>query len=67
MTKKLDLIYLVEVDDGFGPYWMQYASLIDAVSEHPKECVFTARPRLLGRFKMETKPKRIKPKKRSSE
>lgn len=65
MTKK-QLIYLVRnEEDPTFPYWEQFDSLQDAVSTHPKEQVFTAKPRLLGRFRMKNAPVRLKVRKRA--
>lgn len=62
--KQPDKIYLVwHTDDGESFYFLQYDSLSEAVQEHPNCEVHIARPRLLGRFKIVTKPTRIKKRK----
>jgi hypothetical protein len=45
-------------------YWSQYDSLEDAVCNHSAMEIYTARPRLLGKFKMVNKPVRIKARKK---
>lgn len=63
---KHKLIYLVwNSDDPDCNYWEQFDSLSEAVTNHPKKEVFTAKPRLLGRFNMKTAPVRIKRKKKA--
>lgn len=62
-----DLIYLVWQTETSGDedcsFWMQYDSLEDAVNEHTGEPIYTARPRLLGKFRKKMVIKRIKKKK----
>jgi len=53
----------VDSDSDVG-YWEQFESLDEAASNHPTEEIFRARPRLLGKFRMERKPVRIRPRKR---
>lgn len=45
-------------------YWDIYSSLEDAATSSGGVEIFTARPRLLGKFKMVTKPIRIKSRKK---
>lgn len=61
-NEKNKKIYMVfdETDN----YWLQFDSLLDAASEAGTREVYIATPKLLGKFKVITKPVKIKNKKK---
>lgn len=65
--KKPKTLYLVWEEDGDCGYFMQYDTLLDAVSEGGEGCeVYRAPVKFLGRFKKTVKVKCLRLKKRKT-